>query len=599
MFRFLKFTFIFLLIVSWLMSGWPRIWQNPRIPPEVQQAQAQEVAPSWVGWSTEVADATPHVDLTVTLPLHQANDIFLLMAFNRDVDETATVLGWTAFTGSPWDRGISGRYWLWWKRAASGSETNPLVDFSGTTGDAYAIVAVYRGATSVGTPWEVVGTLTTGTADPAVLTGITTLTKNSLIVVPLAGEDNNNAIITTTGTDPANYTEHYTETPLGADFMFGFSEAARTTAGATGNVSVDFDTAVPVGWGAVVLALKPPVPTYDQSAYRLFNNTDSTDVGTALALQDTAATLGSGGAAFRLRMLLHVGTDYLPASGENFKLQFVGKGTGTCASPSGGTPSTYTDVTTTTVIAYNDNLTPADGAALTANANDPTHGTDTIVNQTYEELNNFTNSQAAIPSGQDGKWDFSLRDNSAPVGTTYCFRAVKSDDTVLNTYTVFPEISTVPQTLSFSLGANSVALGTLSATAVTSGSHTVTVETNAASGVAITFSGPTLTSGAHTIAAMSTAAPSSPGTSQFGINAKANTTPSVGAECSGTTPIAVAATGYNTANNFKFVSGETIVSSTGAINTTTCTISYIANISGVTAAGSYESTLTYIATATF
>jgi hypothetical protein len=158
---------------------------------------------------------------------------------------------------------------------------------------------------------------------------------------------------------------------------------------------------------------------------------------------------------------------------------------------------------------------------------------------------------------------------------------------------------TVSETISFSLGATSVALGTLSSTAATSSSHTVTLATNAASGMVLTFSGTTLTSGANTITAMSTAAPSSVGTEQFGINAKDNVTPNVGAECSGTTPIAAAATGYATIDNFKFVSGETILSSSAGINSTSCTISYIANIAGATEAGSYTTTLTYTATSTF
>ena len=75
-------------------------------------------------------------------------------------------------------------------------------------------------------------------------------------------------------------------------------------------------------------------------------------------------------------------------------------------------------------------------------ANDPTHSSDTIVNQDYEEANNFTNSVAAIPAGQDGKWDFALVDHSATEATTYCLRVVKSDGTVLDTYTVIPELTT-------------------------------------------------------------------------------------------------------------------------------------------------------------
>ena len=187
---------------------------------------------------------------------------------------------------------------------------------------------------------------------------------------------------------------------------------------------------------------RPIAPkTFQQSAYRFFENNDSTDVGTALAVQDTAATLGSSGAAFRLRLLLHTGVSDLFTNEGSFKLQFAQRGTDNqCDTSFSG--ETYADVTAATAIAYKDNPTPADGAALTANANDPTHGADTIVNQTYEELNNFTNSQAAILAGQDGKWDFALYDNGAPASTTYCFRAVKSDGTVLTTYTVIPQITT-------------------------------------------------------------------------------------------------------------------------------------------------------------
>ena len=182
--------------------------------------------------------------------------------------------------------------------------------------------------------------------------------------------------------------------------------------------------------------------TFTQSAYRFFNNLNSTDVGTPLAVQNATTTLTSINEAFRLRMLLHISNGQVDLGSGNFKLQYVGKGAGTCISPSGGTPAIYTDITGSTAIAYNNNSTPTDGDTLTANANDPTHGADMTVNQTYEEANNFVNSIAAIPAGQDGKWDFSLKDNSAPGNTTYCLKAVKSDGTDISAYTVRPEITT-------------------------------------------------------------------------------------------------------------------------------------------------------------
>lgn len=188
--------------------------------------------------------------------------------------------------------------------------------------------------------------------------------------------------------------------------------------------------------------------TFTQSAYRFFNNANSTDVGSVLAAQDTAATLAASGDAFRLRTLLHIGDGQLSASGQNFKLQFAAQ-SGTCDTSFSG--ESYADVTGATAIAYNNNASPADGDNLTANANDPTHSGDTIVNQDYEETNNFTNTVAAIPAGQDGKWDFSLIDNSAPANTAYCFRIVKSDGSQLDTYSVIPQITTASPVYSVSI----------------------------------------------------------------------------------------------------------------------------------------------------
>jgi hypothetical protein len=181
------------------------------------------------------------------------------------------------------------------------------------------------------------------------------------------------------------------------------------------------------------------LPTYTQQAYRLFANTDTTDVGTALAVQDTAGTLATAGDAFRLRTLLRVDGNDLLTNGQTFKLQFSQQ-SGTCDTAFSG--ETYADVTAATLIAYRNNTTPADEAALTANANDPIDGGRTIVNQSYQELNNSSNSQASILNGQDGKWDFALYDNGAPSNTAYCFRILKSDGTALSTYTMIPQITT-------------------------------------------------------------------------------------------------------------------------------------------------------------
>lgn len=160
----------------------------------------------------------------------------------------------------------------------------------------------------------------------------------------------------------------------------------------------------------------------------------TTDIGSALAATSTAATLSSTGQAFRLRMLYHVTNAQLGQSLNNYKLKF--------ATDSGGTCGAYSDVTTATSIAYKDNGGAADGAALTANEHDILHSTDTIRRQTYEEANNFTNSQSNVSVGEDGMWDFALYDKSAAAGTTYCFKTVTSADADITTYTVTPKITT-------------------------------------------------------------------------------------------------------------------------------------------------------------
>ena len=105
--------------------------------------EVQAASPAWEASSTIAASTGANV--TVTLPLHAANDILLLQVVVRDVDDTITwPAGWTQI--STVDRGTTARYWWAWKRAVSAAETNPLVSKSTTTGDTYAAVTTYRGA---------------------------------------------------------------------------------------------------------------------------------------------------------------------------------------------------------------------------------------------------------------------------------------------------------------------------------------------------------------------------------------------------------------------------------------------------------------------
>ena len=190
-------------------------------------------------------------------------------------------------------------------------------------------------------------------------------------------------------------------------------------------------------------------PTFEQSGFRWFKNSDSTNVGDPLASENNLAYMLAAGDPVRLRLLIHVASANLSSSGQTFKLQFAEK-SGTCDTAFTG--ESYADISSTTAIAFYDNSTPADDDSLTTNANDPTHSTDTVVAQSYEEANNFTNSKAAINAGQDGMWDFALYDKSGVGNTSYCIRAVKSTGVALDTYSQIPEI-VIPPSLSFTISA--------------------------------------------------------------------------------------------------------------------------------------------------
>jgi hypothetical protein len=161
------------------------------------------------------------------------------------------------------------------------------------------------------------------------------------------------------------------------------------------------------------------------------------DTGTLwLASQDTVAG-ASTSITFRLRMLLHVSEVDLSAGGQQFKLQFSPK-VGTCDTSFVG--ENYEDIATggSAEILYHDNPSIADAAAAVSLSGDPSHSGHTTVLQTIEESNNFTNT-SNVASGQDGLWDFILKDNGA--FGAYCFRALSSSNVLITSYTIVPEIS--------------------------------------------------------------------------------------------------------------------------------------------------------------
>lgn len=123
------------------------------------------------------------------------------------------------------------------------------------------------------------------------------------------------------------------------------------------------------------------------------------------------------------------------------------------------------------------------------------------------------------------------------------------------------------------------------------------VATNDPGGYSTTLAGTTMTSGNNTISPPAFPQGSNPGTSQFGMNLRANSNPPVGANPAGVGTGSISPN-FATPNQFYF-NNQVIVSSAVPSDFNLFTASYIVNISDAQSPGVYSTTLTYIASAAF
>lgn len=233
------------------------------------------MAAAWQASGT-LLGATTTNDVTPVIPAHAADDILICITSNRVVTNTCgTPSLWTLLHG-PIDT-TAWRTYVFWKRATSAAETNPLCDWTATSADKYAQVHTVRGAINSGSPFAA-SILSADLTDPIASTGVTSTLASQLIIVVGVGSDNASASMTSvTGTDPSSYTQrHYSTITTGADATGWFFDAVRATAGATGTVTQDFVSTMPAA-GVLVAAILDPVvaslltPSFRQTStlYRL------------------------------------------------------------------------------------------------------------------------------------------------------------------------------------------------------------------------------------------------------------------------------------------------------------------------------------------
>jgi len=141
-------------------------------------------------------------------------------------------------------------------------------------------------------------------------------------------------------------------------------------------------------------------------------------------------------------------------------------------------------------------------------------------------------------------------------------------------------------------------MGDLNANVSGAAQHQMLAATNAQNGYAIWAAGGTMTSGNNQIAPMTSLGPSIKGTAQFGMNMRANSTPTIGQDPQGA-GVGTVTANYNVPNRFYFHSGEILATTPTSDNFRKYTVSYIANVPANQPGGVYSTTLTYTALANF
>ncbi len=161
--------------------------------------------------------------------------------------------------------------------------------------------------------------------------------------------------------------------------------------------------------------------------------------------------------------------------------------------------------------------------------------------------------------------------------------------------------TTSDPTLAFGVGSTSLNFGTFSAGTTQVTTSTFEVSNYTSHGYIVQIIGSPPSNGTATLTAMSTTGPSQAGTKQFGINLVANTSPtSAGANPDhGQFGFGDPTANYNTSNNYRYVSGETIAAGPKSSGYTIYTVTYIANVDSLTLGGQYSGNQTIICTATF
>ena len=279
-----RFLIIFMVIAGWIFSGWPQIWNNPRIPSEVEKAQAAAPLPVF---RAAGAESTGTGAVTPALPTGvAANDIVILVAStiaggSISITANGSISSWTEITSGGLDVASGNKLYVWWGRYTSGS-TGPTVT-PGSDHIESATIA-YSGVTTNDSPIDVSATGTETTSDTSLsfATGVSTTVDNTMVLLVTSnGIDNatNGKYSSEANTSLASIAEridYNTSSGLGGGIMV--SQGAKATAGTMGTWTATLSAASTKAY--ISFALKPPqLPTVTTQAASSVEATTATGNG--------------------------------------------------------------------------------------------------------------------------------------------------------------------------------------------------------------------------------------------------------------------------------------------------------------------------------
>jgi len=420
-------VFIVLLLCAWVLAGWP-----------VKEARA--ASPTVQSRATGTANATT---ITVTLSGTPASgDLYVIM-----LQSQVNTVTWSQDTGtSGWvELADSNGQAIYYKQIGT-SEPDPVFLQSTNTRSGYSVMQI-TGHEDPATQAPEVATQATGTSsnpNPPAITP-TGGSKDYLFIVT---GGNNDARRSYTGA-PTNYANlNAFNTGGGPNGGAGATAERQLTASTEDPGTFTMDGSAT--WFANTIAVHPaaagPDPTFTLNDYRWYVDSDSENVTDPWGVPDIAENTAltplpagndppSSSQELRLRVNFTVNTADLPATSQQFKLQYKVGTDADC------TTGSWTDVGASQAWEFASSGV-TDGTTLTAlklAASD--------VLGVYAKANPTATNPNGASTAQDIEYDFHIVGTNSAAATQYSFRVLESDGTVFDGYTTCPTLTTEPGTV--------------------------------------------------------------------------------------------------------------------------------------------------------